>query len=193
MKYTLVHTFPDGTERPVSAPLPTIGKAAALAARSLHDNRRAAKDEAAAFADYLATMPVGKPLTHWPSGYAARIECAETIAAPDPGSLRVTKARKGTYLGIEAETWEVRTGGPFSLRTVYRRWVADGQHWVTNDPVMLNNGSFYTGGGPQPHTAGDLYARTIRGDGRKRPFYILAPERQLPQDAPTDQLLLPAK
>lgn len=192
MEFTLVHTFPNGTERRVSVPLPSIAKAAAAAARSLLDNRRATKDEAAAFADYLAKMPVGQPLLHWPSRYAARIECAGTIAPQAPGSLRITKIQKCRYLGTEAERWEVRTGGTFSLRTVYRRWVADGQHWVTSDPVMVDNGSFHIGGGPQPHKAGDLYAWTIRGDGRKRPFYILTPERQLPQDAPTNQLLLPA-
>ncbi|GHH54973.1 hypothetical protein [Streptomyces candidus] len=194
MKFTLVHTFPNGTERPVSVPMPTIGKAAALAAQSLHDNRRATKDEARSFADHLTTMPVGRSLTHWPSRYAARIECAETITAPDPSSLRITKVQKVTDLNdAEAETWEVRTGGPHSLRTVYRRWVADGHHWATADPVMLDSGSFFTGGGPRQHKAGDLYAWTVQGDGRKRPFYILAPERQLPQDAPTNAFLLPAK
>ncbi|MFF3982934.1 hypothetical protein [Streptomyces sp. NPDC001828] len=194
MKFTLVHIFPNGTERPVSVPMPTVGKAAALAAQSLLDNRRATKGEAQSFADYLAThMHVGTTLTHWPSRYAARVECAETIAEPDPSALRITKPKKRTYLGVEAETWEVRTGGPLSLRTIYLRWTADDRHWVTEDPVMLENGSFFTGGGPQPHQAGDLSAWTMRGDGRRgSACHILVPDRQLPQDAPTDRLLLPA-
>ncbi|MFE5847905.1 hypothetical protein ACFQ7N_40415, partial [Streptomyces niveus] len=163
MKFTLVHIFPNGTEQPVSVPMPTIGKAAALAAQSLLDNRRATKDEAAAFADYLKKhVYVGRTLTHWPSRYAARIECAGTIAEPDQSSLRLTKPQKCTYpgagAGAEAETWEVRTGGSLSLRTIYRRWTADDRHWVPEDPVMLDSGAFHTGGGPQPHKAGDLFA-----------------------------------
>ncbi|MFI8944170.1 hypothetical protein [Streptomyces syringium] len=193
MKFTLVHIFPNGTEQPVSVPMPTIGKAAALAAQSLLDNRRATKDEAKSFADYLTNhVHVGKTLTHWPSRYAARIECAETIAEPDPSSLRVTKPQKGNF-GAEAERWEVRTGGPLSLRTIYLRWTADDCHWATTDPVMLENGTFFTGGGPRPHKAGDLSAWTLRGDGRKRSCRIIVPERRLPQDAPTDRLLLPAR
>lgn len=192
MKFTLVHIFPDGTERPVSVPMPTVGKAAALAAQSLLDNRRATKGEAASFAEFLATRHVGETLTHGPSQYAARIECAETITQPHPNSLRVTKPQRRNF-GAEADTWEVRTGGAFSLRTHYLRWAADGQHWVSEDPVMLGNGTFYTSGGHQPHQAGDLSAWTMRGDGRRGPScHILVPQRQLPQDAPTDRLLLPA-
>jgi hypothetical protein len=195
VKFTLVHIFPNGTERPVSVPMPTVGKAAALAAQSLLDNRRATKDEAQSFADYLATrMHVGRTLTHWPSRYAARIECAETIAAPDPSSLRLTTPQTRTDLGAAGETWEVRTGGPLSLRTIYCRWTADDWHWVTEDPVMLEGGSFFTGGRQQPHKAGDLSAWTMRGDGRRgSSCHILVPDRQLPQDAPTDRLLLPAE
>lgn len=194
MKFMLVHIFPNGTEQPVSVPVPTVGQAARLAAQSLIDNRRATRDEAKSFANHLTRhMHVGKTLTHGPSRYAARIECAETIAEPDPNSLRVTKPQKRTYSpDAEAETWEVRTGGPLSLRTVYRRWTADDQHWVTEDPVMLEGGTFSTGGGPQRHHAGDLSAWTMRGDGFKPSCCILVPERLLPPDAPTDRLLLPA-
>ncbi|MDW8804334.1 hypothetical protein P1P68_05895 [Streptomyces scabiei] len=192
MKYTLVHLFPSGEERPVSIPFQTVGKAAAAAARSLHDNGRATKEAAQNFAGYLAKMPTGKVLKHGPSGYAARIELAEKVTAPDQGNpLRVTKPQRVQYLSAWAEVWEARTHGPASVRTLYLRWVEDGEHWITHDPVMFEDGSFYTGGENRRHAAGDLYARTVQGEWRRGTFHILVPERQLPQDAPTDQLLLP--
>ncbi|MFD3890822.1 hypothetical protein [Streptomyces microflavus] len=194
MKLRLVHIFPNGTERPVSEPQPTLRKAAGLAAQSLIDNGRAGKSEANEFADYLATsMHVGATLTHNSSGYAARIELAQFGKVPEQSSLRITKVQKRTYGGVEAECWDVRTGGHLSLRTCYLRWTTDGQHWVVADPVMRDDGVFYKGAEYQPHRAGDLFAWTMRGDGRRHPCYVLVPDRQLPRDAPTDRLLLPER
>ncbi|WP_329021176.1 hypothetical protein [Streptomyces sp. NBC_01601] len=88
MKFTLVHLFPNGTERPVSAPSPTIRKAANLAAMSLHDNGRASKAEAQTFAAQLSALPVGQSLTHEASGYAARIERADATTSTEPHQSR---------------------------------------------------------------------------------------------------------
>ncbi|MFJ5645888.1 hypothetical protein [Streptomyces sp. NPDC093223] len=191
MHYTLVHTFPSGEERRVSTPFPTIDKAAAAAALSLRDNGRASRPEAESFASFLAETEVRRSLKHASSGYAARIEPVDAITAPAPGTpLRVTPTHEISYHGAAAEVWEVRTRGAASLRTMYCRWTEDGEHWITHDPVMLPSGTFYTGGEARPHKAGDLYARTVRGAMRSGTFHLLIPERQLPQDAPTDQLLL---
>ncbi|RPK32380.1 hypothetical protein EES39_38500 [Streptomyces sp. ADI92-24] len=84
MKFTLVHIFPNGTERPVSVPSPAIRKAANLAAMSLHDNRRASKADAQEFAAQLTALPVGQTLTHEASGYAARIERADATTPTEP-------------------------------------------------------------------------------------------------------------
>jgi hypothetical protein len=193
VKYTLVHLFPNGEERPVSGPFPTVGKAVAFAALSLHDNGRATRADAQEFAAYLTKLTVGQSLKHGPSGYAARIEAAEKVTAPDPGKpLRITKTARVEYFDAWADTWEVRTHGPASVRTLYRRWVEDGEHWLTHDPVMLESGAFYIGGENRRHAAGDLYARTVRGTVGGGTFHTLVPERQLPPGAPTDRLLLSA-
>lgn len=77
-RYTTIHIFPDGREVRVSIPSVTIRQAANVAARSLHDNNRASKAEAQRFGMQLSKTPVGETLTHEPSGYAARIELAES-------------------------------------------------------------------------------------------------------------------
>ncbi|MFF5019040.1 hypothetical protein [Streptomyces sp. NPDC001165] len=189
MKYTLVHRFPDGEERSVPTAFESVSAAASFAGRWLVDNERAAEGAAHSFARFLAETEVGRSLTHEASGYAARIELAEKVTLPDPaGPLRVTKPRRLKYEAW-AEVWEVRTHGPASLRTLYHRWTEDGEHLVKHDPIMLKSGSFYIGGEFRRHKAGDLYATTIQGRGAAT--LTLLPQRQLPQDAPTDRLLLP--
>jgi hypothetical protein len=73
--------------------------------------------------------------------------------------MKRTKTAKVTYLGRRAEVWEERTGGPYSDRRVFTRWI--------DDATETNGG----------YPAGTVTVRRVKGDGRNPNFVVIEPTR----------------
>ncbi|WP_338704380.1 hypothetical protein V2W30_41390 (plasmid) [Streptomyces sp. Q6] len=191
--YSLVLAAPARDEQRAAAPVASIGEAAARAADALWLSGQVTRESAQAFARLLTEEPVGDTLRHAPTGFRARIEWAGQASEPAPGTvLRITKPRTIAYghrPGDRAESWEVRTHGATSLRTLYLRWLHDGSHDGPRETVMSANGSLFSSTEVRHHRAGDVHARTVYGSMPH--LHTVVALHQIAPDAPTDCLILP--
>jgi hypothetical protein len=75
----------------------------------------------------------------------------------------VTKSRKITIDGVEAEQWEVRERGAAGLRSIYTRFLTDGEATYYPKAKRLANGTLYRSFTKVPVRKGEVHVRTGRG------------------------------